>query len=366
MKKLISFAPAAMLAWGSLAAAAPPAAIPVSTKQMLALGITAQSLRRDAEPVVLSMPARVVLPPGGELVVSAPLAGLVQQVQVQPNQAVAKGTALVRIASPELAALQLNLMQAASRATLARSSAERERGLFSEGIVAERRVQEAEATLAEARAGLAQARAALRLAGMPAADIDRVSAGGPLQEAITIRAAAPGVVTAVEVRPGQRVEVAAALVQLAQSGRLMLEIDVPVAQAGSWPAGTRLQVRGAARGAVVASVSPLVAADSQTTTIRAELAPGHGLKPGQLVSAGAPLGADAGTWDVPLGALAHDGKQAYVFVRTRDGFEARSVAELGSGGQRVRVRGPLGAGDAVAVTGVVALKAAWQAAKGGQ
>jgi multidrug efflux pump subunit AcrA (membrane-fusion protein) len=48
-----------------------------------------------------------------------------------------------------------------------------------------------------------------------------------------------------------------------------------------------------------------------------------------------------------------------VFVRTLDGFEARPVTVSASAGQRVRVQGALKAGDAVAVSGVVALKGAW-------
>jgi len=66
-----------------------------------------------------------------------------------------------------------------------------------------------------------------------------------------------------------------------------------------------------------------------------------------------------GSWDVPLSAVVHDGKQAYLFVRTADGFEARPVQVAASAGQRVRVQGPVKAGDQIAVSGVVALKGAW-------
>jgi multidrug efflux pump subunit AcrA (membrane-fusion protein) len=57
--------------------------------------------------------------------------------------------------------------------------------------------------------------------------------------------------------------------------------------------------------------------------------------------------------------VAHDGKQAYVFVRTPDGFEARPVKVVASAGQRTRVQGALKTGEQIAVSGIVAIKGAW-------
>lgn len=367
MKNLVSCSLACLLALANFArAAAPHDQIAVSAQQMKALGIQVEPLRRDAAQVMAALPARVVLPPGGLRVVSAPLAGLAVQVFVQPGQTVAKGAPLVRIASPGLGTLQLDLVQAASKATLARRTAERERALFGEGIIAQRRLQEAEAALAQARAALSQARAALLLAGMAPAAIDRVAAGGRLEDAVTLTAAAAGVVTTVEVHPGQRVDPSTALLGLAQLDHLVLEIDVPAADSASWRQGMRVNLQGRSETATVESTSPLVSPDSQSATIRAGLARGTRLRPGELVTVLKPQGAADGGWQVPLGALAHVGKQAYVFVRTRAGFEARPVTQLGSAGQRTRVAGVLHEGDAVAVTGVVALKGAWLGAKGGQ
>ncbi|GAB3414404.1 efflux RND transporter periplasmic adaptor subunit [Massilia agilis] len=367
MKNPVSLFLATTLAWCPLAFAAEPgAAIPVSAQQMQALGITVQPLKRGAASGEATVPARVVLPPGGELVASAPVSGLAVQVYVQPNQSVAKGAALVRIASPELGTLQLNLMQAASRAALAQRTVERERALFGEGIVAQRRLQEAEAVQAEARAALSQARSALRLAGMAPGAIERVAAGGKPDDSITVAAAASGVVTKVEVRPGQRVDASTALVGLARLDRLVLEIEVPAADAAHWPAGAQVGIQGRKAKAVVKGTSPLVSAQTQTTTVRAELAGGADVRPGELVAVQVPQGAAGNGWDVPLAAVAHVGKQGYVFVRTSSGFEARPVSELGSAGQQVRVAGALKEGDSLAVSGVVALKGEWQRGKGGQ
>lgn len=349
------------------ASAEPNPRFPVSASQMKALGITVQPLQAGAGQVRVPLPGRVVLPANAERVVSAPLPGLAVQVLVRPDQQVARGTALVRIASPELGALQLQLMQAASRSRLARRAEQRERALFAEGIVAERRLLEAQATLAEADAALAQARAALRLAGMGSAAIERVAAGGKPEDAVVLTAPVSGVVTALDVKPGQRVEPASALLAVAPLDRLALELDVAAADAARWRPGTRLALQGHDAQAVVRSAGAVAAGGSQTIRLLADIeGASPALRPGVLVTALAPASTQAPGWDVPLGALAHLGKQAYVFVRTRDGFEARRVQELSSAGQRVRVAGPLAAGDAVAVTGVVALKGSWLGEKGGE
>ncbi|MFC6282035.1 efflux transporter periplasmic adaptor subunit, partial [Polaromonas aquatica] len=88
------------------------------------------------------------------------------------------------------------------------------------------------------------------------------------------------------------------------------------------------------------------------------------VRPGELLTVELPAAATAGAWDLPLSAVAHDGDQGYVFVRTPDGFEARAVKVSASSGQRIRVQGPVKAGEEVAISGVVALKGAWLSEKG--
>jgi multidrug efflux pump subunit AcrA (membrane-fusion protein) len=97
--------------------------------------------------VLKSYPAQVVAPTDAEQVVSSSVAGLVQKIYVQPNQNVKAGAPLVSITSPELGQLQLQLLQGQTQARLALQTAQRERKLFSEGIIPKRRVQEAEAEL---------------------------------------------------------------------------------------------------------------------------------------------------------------------------------------------------------------------------
>ncbi|MDP2450637.1 efflux RND transporter periplasmic adaptor subunit, partial [Polaromonas sp.] len=337
----------------------------VANAQVQALGIQTTPLQTQAESVRSSFPAQVVIPPNAEQVISSPVTGLISQLLVQPNQMVRVGAPLVRIASPELGQLQLQLLQANTRATLARQAAKREQDLFGEGLIAQRRVQEAQAALQEAEATLKQAKTALRLSGMSMAAIDKVAASGNPQDSMVLAATQAGVVTEIKAKPGQRVDSATPLMHLAQTDTLWLEIQVPVAESASWAPGSKLKVQGRDITAQIMSSSAMVASGSQMVVMRALVQGKAGqVRPGELLTVELPAAATAGAWDLPLSAVAHDGDQGYVFVRTPDGFEARAVKVSASSGQRVRVQGPVKAGEEVAISGVVALKGAWLNEKG--
>ncbi|MBI3479235.1 MAG: efflux RND transporter periplasmic adaptor subunit [Nitrosomonadales bacterium] len=339
-----------------------PARFAVSGSQMQALGITTAPLQSQSGSLRASFPAQVVVPPNAEQIISSPVAGLVAQLMVRQNQMVRVGAPLIRIASPEFGQLQLQLLQANSRAALARQAAQREQQLFDDGIIPQRRVQEAQASLKEAEAVLGQAKAALRLTGMSAETIDGIAASGNPQESLTLVSTQAGVVTEIAVKIGQRVDSASPLLHVVQTDTLSLDIQVPVAESASWQPGTRLKVQGRDIAARILSISTSVSIGSQTVVLRAVIEGKAGrVRPGEFLTVELPV--LAGGWDLPLSAVVHDGSQAYVFVRTEDGFAARPVMVVSSGGQRLRVQGTIKAGEQVAVSGVVALKGAWLAGK---
>ncbi len=344
-----------------------PAKFTVPSAQIQALGIQTVPLQRQADSVRASFPAQVVVPPHAEQVVSSPVPGLVSQLLVRQNQMVRKSELLVRIVSPELGQLQLQLLQASARATLAQQAAQREQQLFDEGIIPQRRVEEAQADLKADEAALKQAKAALRLSGMSAAAIDQVAASGNPQDSLTLVATQAGIVTEVVVKVGERIESSSPLLRVSQIDTLWLDIQVPVADSAGWRPGTRVKVPGRDIAARILSTNATVAQGSQTVVLRAAIEGKAGLvRPGEFLTVELPVMAIADGWDLPLSAVAHDGNQAYLFVRTLDGFEARPVKVAASAGQRVRVQGPIKAGDQVAVSGVVALKGAWLDEKGSQ
>ena len=335
----------------------------VSQAQMRTLGIELVTVQVLKTANGARYPAVVVLPPPQERVVSAAVAGLVNQVLVEQNQSVSVGTPLLVLSSPELGQLQLELVRATNSVRLTAQTSLRDRTLFKEGIIAKRRVDEATIAESNSRAELAQAKTALRLAGMNDAIVNRVADTGQVQTELTVASPATGTVIAVEVKPGQRVVDADPLIRIARLDSLWLDIQVPSAQVSQWPKGTSLTLPGDIA-ATVLSVSAM-AANAQTVVLRAALdrSGAQHLRPGEFVQAELPIAA-VDAWDIPLAALARDGDQAYVFVRGEDQFVATPVSVLASTGQRVKVRGELHAGQRIAGSGVLLLKAAWQGVGG--
>jgi hypothetical protein len=184
-----------------------------------------------------------------------------------------------------------------------------------------------------------------------------------------VRAKAPGLVLGVDVKPGQRVQEADALLHLAQMQPLWLDIDLPAGPARqALPPATLIQAIGRDVSATTLSLGATVS-DSQTVTLRARVTRGAALlRPGEVLQVQLPFAPNSAATQVaftlPLQAVARQDGQAYVFVRSEQGFMAHPVRVLSSAGQQVQVTGELQAGQQVAATSVIALKAAWQG-KGG-
>jgi membrane fusion protein, heavy metal efflux system len=348
------------------AAAERSAEFAVSDAQMKTLGVTLLPLDKPAAIAGMAYAARVMLPPGNEQVVSAPVAGVVDQMLVGEQQTVKAGQPLLRLNSPQFGEMQLTLLEAANKARLSQQTLQREKALVAEGIAPERRVREAEAAAQDDAARQRQAEAALRLAGIDRASIARIAAGGALQDGVVVRARSAGVVMAAEVKPGQRVQEADALLRVADMRQLWLDITLPVdRQPASLPKDAAIEIVGRDAAAAPLSVGAMVS-DSQTVTLRARVTRGaERLRPGEVVQARVPFAANAAGWALPLAAVARQDDKAYVFVRSDKGFVARPVDVVSSAGASVQVAGDLKPGEQVATSSVIALKAAWQGKSGG-
>ncbi|MCM2311442.1 MAG: efflux RND transporter periplasmic adaptor subunit [Steroidobacteraceae bacterium] len=332
---------------------------------MQSLGVTLFKLDAPGPIRGMAHAAKVVLPPSQEQVVSAPVDGVVDQLLVADQQAVRAGQPLLRISSPRFGELQLGLIEAANRSRLSAKTLERERQLLAEGIIPERRVLEAEAAAQTDQARLRHAEAALRLAGLDAAAIKGIAEAGALLDTLLIRARGDGVALGIAVKPGQRVQGADSLLRVANLRDLQLEIQMPAdRQAPSPSPGSVVRAVDRDVEATTLSVGATVS-ESQTTTLRARVTRGAAaLKPGEVIQVQVPFAQNSDGWALPLAAIARQDEQAYVFVRTGKGFVAQPVAIVSSAGQSVQVTGELKAGQEVAVSSVITLRAAWQG-KGG-
>lgn len=274
------------------------------------------------------VPAQVMVPTHLLRVISAPLAGLIEEVKVVPGQTVHAGQVLARVRSPQAAEIQRGLSEARVGAQLAQENLNRDQQLYAEGLIAESRLRQTRALSLQANAQLQERQQAQQFAGLGSAKLE--GAKNSIDGAILMTAPFAATVLDVQAVLGSRVEAATALFKLAQPGPLWLEMQVPFAQLAAVQSGAPVEVT-SAQGVITGKVMQVGAAlqgDSQTVLVRAELtlstnpknqaAGGARLTPGQFIRARIAMKNNEGAntrWQVPLAALVQTNQQSHLFVR---------------------------------------------------
>lgn len=331
--------------------------VAISDAQLAALGVRLEAPQPAAEAGSARYPARVTLPASAERAIVAPLAGTVESLSVAVGDPVIAGQLLATLFSADLGGLRAAQAEAATAERLARADRDRDAALLADGIIAARRMEETRGRHAVAAARLADAAQRLKLAGASAAGGDAT---------LSLRAPRAGVVLARGPGVGERLEAGALVFRIADVGRLLLDVQVPAEVAGRLAIGDRLGLRESTTVARVLAIGHDASGLAQSVTVRAELeGKASGLRPGQIVEVER-RAATADGWSLPDAALVTGVGGSVVYRRAGTGFQAVPVILGGRSGGRSVVRGPLGSGDRIAVSAVVAIKAALAGHGGGE
>lgn len=356
---------AALTLVGMQAQAAEPVLIPMTIKQQQTLRIVSAPVAAASAVTGNRLPGEIAVPVGQERVVSAAQSGLIDAVFVAAGQSVKKGQALAHISSPDLVMLQREYLQALTQHRLARNTLDRDAELFKEGIIAERRYLTTKSGQEELSALLAQRRQALKLSGMGDASIARLESRGEFSSGLTISAPIEGLVLEQMVTAGQRIDPAIPMFRIGRLTPLWLEIHAPIESLASVRAGMQVRIpKYQAEGKVIAIIRNINKND-QTMHVRAEITKnGELLSPGQFVEAEIASQSIGSTlFTVGKSAVVRQGPDSYVFVQGDKGFLPKKVTVSSEQSDRIVVHGLSGT-EKVAISGTVAIKAAWAAAGG--
>ncbi|MEK8052918.1 efflux RND transporter periplasmic adaptor subunit [Ideonella sp. DXS22W] len=326
------------------AAASDPTLFTLTPEQLRALRLVSQPLAGPATAASAPdgaaasglrsrHPGRVVVPESRQRVLAAPVAALVERLQVGVGDEVRAGQVLATLRSPAAQDLQREAQAAAMQAELAQSTLTRDQRLFDEGLIAAARL---EATRAQARQATLLAddrRRALAQAGAAA------QANGGV---VTLTSPISGTVIERQATVGQRLEAAAPLLRIAALDTLWVELQVPVREAAALRVGDAVQLDEPALPARVIAIARAVDAASQTVMVRAAVqapaAATAALRVGQGVQAELLRAPTAGL-AVPAGAVVQHGGRDWVFADLGGGrLRALPVQVLQRSGQGVLVR----------------------------
>jgi len=316
--------------------------------------------------------AEVVVPVGQERILSAPQAGLIDQLMVASGQSVKQGEAMAHLSSPELLALQREHLQALSQQKLSQNSYQRDNELYQDGIIAERRYLATQSQHEQNKVLLEERRQALRLSGMSDVAIQQMEKTGQYSRGITMNAPISGVVIEQMVTAGQRVDINTPLYRIAQLNSLWLEMHVPTnilpqiqlnmpIQATVTNGNSPSQI---VKGEIIAIV-PNMNKQEQTVLVRALIKQNTAkLNPGQMLEAefiqpsSLRNSSTSQLYSVAKTAIIYiDGIQSYIFVKKSGGYQLVAVKVLGEDGPRVNIQANISTEAEIAISGTSLLKA---------
>ena len=340
------------------------------------LGVSLGKLLPVSQIPVLYAPAKVVIPPTQEYIVSASQAGLITRLNAAIGDKIRQGEVLAELNSSDLLSMQRLYLKAGSDLELGQFAYQRDKKLFEDGIIAERRWQETRSLHNASASEADEHRQLLEIAGMTAAEIDRLRKTHRLSGLLSIRSPITGVVMERMAVAGARIDSLAPLYRIANLDELWLEINIPQERISQIKIGDKVLLEKPATetqeleqrkepsampvSAQITLLGQYVNPENQTILARALLkgAPAD-IRPGQRINTQIIQPNNGAAFNVPNTAIAqHEGK-SFVFVRTAEGFSASPVTVIGKQGDESTVSGAFSGAETIAVKGAVALKANW-------
>ncbi len=290
--------------------------------------------------------------------ISCAAGGTVQSLDVDLGDRVRKGMTLGVVRSAEIARLRAEADAAAAEEEAAAAEAGRARRLRADSLVSEREVLEAERDLAVASASRASAEE--RLASLGAGQA-RATKGG--FDRLDLVSPIDGVVVAREVRPGQVIDGEETILEIADTRRFWIHLDIAEQDAAFVRVGQRahlsLDAMPAARwsGEVIAVAGGI---DPGSRKLRARALvedPDGMLKANIFGTAVIEVESSGCVSSIPREAVQHVEDRAVVFVRMEeDLYEARAVSPGPMRGGRVELFAGVAPGEEVVTDGAFLLK----------
>lgn len=329
----------------------------IDERQLRITGIELARVEAEAGTSEVTLAGTVAVPPQQLRVVAAPVGGLVESMEVAPDEFVRAGQPIARLRSTELLEAQRLFLEALSAEALARDRLARDELLFRDRVIAERRLLTTRAENTFARTQLEEREQMLGLVGMPPADVAALRQTRRLVAVLTVAAPVDGIVLGRQAVPGERVGQAAPLFTVARLDPLWVNLQVPLARAAALEEAALVSLP--AFGAEGRIVRVGRSADPATQSVNAVAEIDRGaerLRPGQAVQVTVGLRASIlPQWRVPANAVVRHRERQWIFVRVPEGFRARPVQVLAENAQFASIRAALTPNDQVVSRGILPL-----------
>ncbi|PHS27531.1 MAG: efflux transporter periplasmic adaptor subunit [Methylophaga sp.] len=306
------------------------------------------------------LPAQVTIPNKSQRVISAPQDGVVEIMMVAEGDNVVAGQALAQMNSPQLLASQNDYLQALSRMSQSLREMRRDKSLFEEGIIAERRYRQSQSSYQQDKTEVALYKKSLELAGMDVKAIKQLYNTRELNSHLTVTAVSDGVVMKQFATAGQRLTAADPIYKIAQLSPLWLEIHVPLDIVQQVKVNDPLIVCEKEINGHVIAVGREVHAADQGVLVRAKVSKNtEQLTPGEFIQVCFVQQSDEPQFELPRTAIFRYESNTAVFVKTEEGFVNQIVKVTSERGDKVIVSGALSIDQKIVIKGTATVKSAW-------
>ncbi|MCK9396239.1 MAG: efflux RND transporter periplasmic adaptor subunit [Methylobacter sp.] len=335
--------------------------VQISEENLDNLGIKLGKLEAVSQFPVLSAPAKVVIPPTQEYIVSAAQAGVIEKLDAAIGDKVVKGQILAQLNSPDLLTLQQAYLKADNTLQLVSAIYQRDKKLLEEGVISDRRWQETSSQHHSAVSEADGQKQLLEIAGMTAGELDQLGKKHRLTRQLNVRAPIAGVVMERLAVAGTRVDMLAPIYRIANLNELWLEIAIPQERMSNIKIGDRVLIENSEAAAKITLLGQSVNPENQTVLARATVEPQYSasLRPGQRLNTRIVQSSDKAAFKIPNAAIAQNEGKAFIFIRTQQGFLVTPVTVVGKQDGESIISGELTGHEEIAVKGAVALKANW-------
>jgi RND family efflux transporter MFP subunit len=334
--------------------------ISFSQDEIANIGIELGPVKLVYQTLTKQLPAEVSIPNKSQRVISAAQDGVVEILFVAEGDNVVAGQPLAQLNSPQLLQSQNDYLQALSRLAQANREMKRDKNLFEEGIIAERRYRQSLSTSQQVTIEVGMYKKALELAGMDSTAIANLNKTRALNSHLTVVAKNAGVVMKQFATAGQRLTAADPIYQVAELSTLWLEIHVPLDIAKQVQPNDEIKICEQGIGGHVIAVGRAVHAADQGVLVRAEISENtQQLTPGEFVQACFVQQTGVAQFEMPRSAIFRNEGRSAVFVKSEAGFSSQVVEVVAENGDKVVVTGNLSAQQEVVIKGTATVKAAW-------
>ncbi len=333
-------------------ATAPPAALQASNPLEITPAGNLRARLKIGEPAwaevgaSITVAARVEVDETRVTRVGSPMMCRITSLHAREGQDVHKGETLALLTSTGLSDAQLAFLKSISQKQVQQRAVERAQLLLKADVIGSAELQRREAELVQASADLDAARDQLALLGMPAEAIDELQKTRSIHSVSRVVAGMDGTVLARKVTPGQIVQPADTVFEIADLSQVWLVADVPEQYAGNLAEGQVVEAEIAALPGQLlhgrlSFVSNTVNAETRTVSARMDLPnPRRRLKPAMLATMVLKEQTERHQV-IPAAAVVRENDSEHVFIQMgTDTFVLRPVM-LGSesAGRRVLLDG---------------------------